>query len=72
MSDNEVLEHLEEPEKYLNRIYEVTNEGADVYISVPVNAPAIDHIYLFHTLKKFSIWCVEEFFDQRFFLCDRK
>ncbi len=49
---SEVLEHLEEPEKYLNKIYEVTNEGADIYISVPVNAPAVDHIYLFHNIEE--------------------
>lgn len=52
---SEVLEHLEKPMDHLKKIFEITNDGADVYILVPINAPAIDHIYLFHN--------VEEVFD---------
>ena len=44
---SEVLEHLERPDLILERIHEITNKGADIYVSVPINSPAIDHIYLF-------------------------
>ena len=44
---SEVLEHVEEPLTMLERIAGITTKSANIYINVPINAPAIDHIYLF-------------------------
>ncbi len=43
----EVLEHIEDPRKMLEILHDISNAGAKLYITVPINAPAIDHIYLF-------------------------
>lgn len=47
----EVLEHLEEPKKMLDSISRLLKEIGYLYITVPVNAPAIDHIYLFDSIE---------------------
>ena len=44
----EILEHLEEPRKLLTWIRERLTPGGHAFISTPVNAPMVDHIYLFH------------------------
>lgn len=49
---SEVLEHVENPEDMLRKIHEITNPGANIYISVPVNAPTIDHIYLYRSVDE--------------------
>ena len=46
----EVLEHLEKPDKMLELMNKISNDNAFIYITVPVNAPAIDHIFLFETI----------------------
>ena len=43
----EVLEHIERPEAFLKRIAEICDAETYVYVTTCVNAPAIDHIYLF-------------------------
>jgi 2-polyprenyl-3-methyl-5-hydroxy-6-metoxy-1,4-benzoquinol methylase len=43
----EVLEHLEDPIALLRRVRELLADGGHAYITTPVNAPMIDHIYLF-------------------------
>ncbi len=43
----EVLEHVEKPKELLAKIHTFLNPGGILFISVPVNSPAIDHIYLF-------------------------
>lgn len=43
----EVLEHVEEPVKLLKRLHDLLNDEGIVFITVPTNAPTIDHIYLF-------------------------
>ncbi len=48
----EVLEHLEHPDEALRKIYEITLEGSNVYISVPINGPEIDHIFLFRNIDE--------------------
>jgi trans-aconitate methyltransferase len=42
-----VLEHVEDPVRLLEKLYELLDENGKVIITTPTNAPAIDHIYLF-------------------------
>ena len=42
-----VIEHTENPNLFLRKIYEVTDENSLVYMTAAVNTPARDHIYLF-------------------------
>lgn len=44
----EVLEHIEEPVELLKKIASLLTEDGHVFITTPTNAPAIDHIFLFH------------------------
>lgn len=48
----EVLEHVEEPEKMLRQIRRLLNQDGSVFLSTVINAPAIDHIYLFSTVEQ--------------------
>lgn len=45
----EVLEHVEQPEVFLKRISDLANDDAYIYVTTCINAPAIDHIYLWRT-----------------------
>ena len=44
----EVLEHVEDPLSLLKKIARLLSENGVCYITTPINAPMIDHIYLFH------------------------
>ena len=48
----EVIEHLEDPLKLLNKIHSILNDNGTVYLTTPVNAPMIDHIYLFNNVNE--------------------
>lgn len=43
----EVLEHVEQPKELLKKIYSLLIKNGMFFITVPINSPAIDHIYLF-------------------------
>lgn len=43
----EVLEHVEEPVKLLQKLHSLLDDNGKLFITTPTNAPAIDHIYLF-------------------------
>jgi 2-polyprenyl-3-methyl-5-hydroxy-6-metoxy-1,4-benzoquinol methylase len=43
----EVLEHVEQPVKLLEKLGSLLSDTGKLYITTPTNAPAIDHIYLF-------------------------
>jgi 2-polyprenyl-3-methyl-5-hydroxy-6-metoxy-1,4-benzoquinol methylase len=45
----EVLEHVEQPQAFLRRIHELAKDDAFIYITTCVNAPAVDHIYLWRS-----------------------
>jgi len=45
----EVLEHVEEPLRFLRKIRQLAAEDAFIFVTTPINAPAIDHIYLFES-----------------------
>ena len=47
----EVLEHVECPEDFLQRISKLARPDAHIYITTCINAPAIDHIYLWRDTK---------------------
>lgn len=45
----EVLEHVEQPGVFLRRIAELAKPDAYVFVTTCINAPAVDHIYLWRT-----------------------
>lgn len=45
----EVLEHVEQPEVFLRRIAELAEDDAYIFITTCINAPAVDHIFLWRT-----------------------
>lgn len=45
----EVLEHVEQPDVFLKRISELVKDDGYVYVTTCINAPAVDHIYLWRT-----------------------
>jgi 2-polyprenyl-3-methyl-5-hydroxy-6-metoxy-1,4-benzoquinol methylase len=45
----EVLEHLDDPLKMLNYIKELLSSTGMLWVTVPTNAPTIDHVYLFRS-----------------------
>jgi 2-polyprenyl-3-methyl-5-hydroxy-6-metoxy-1,4-benzoquinol methylase len=48
----EVLEHVEEPQRFLARLRELAREDATVYVTTCASSPAIDHIYLFRSVEE--------------------
>jgi ubiquinone/menaquinone biosynthesis C-methylase UbiE len=44
----EVIEHVEDPLAMLGKVRRLLRPGGHAFISTPVNAPTLDHIYLFH------------------------
>lgn len=48
----EVLEHVEQPEVFLKRISELAKDEAYIYITTCINAPAIDHIFLWRSTNE--------------------
>lgn len=49
---SEVLEHLEYPEIMLQKIGNVLSNNGRLYVHVPINAPAIDHINLYKSIEE--------------------
>lgn len=43
----EVLEHVEDPLKLLRVLREFLSDSGTIFVSVPANAPTMDHLYLF-------------------------
>jgi 2-polyprenyl-3-methyl-5-hydroxy-6-metoxy-1,4-benzoquinol methylase len=43
----EVLEHVEQPELFLRRLNELGGTDPHIFVTTCINAPAVDHIYLF-------------------------
>lgn len=48
----EVLEHVENPLAMLKKIYELLSDKGSAFITTVINAPTIDHIYLFRTIEE--------------------
>ncbi len=47
----EVLEHLEGPVIALKKIYDLLEKEGSVFITTAINAPTVDHIYLFSSVQ---------------------
>jgi len=43
----EVLEHVEDPGLFLRKVQRLSGAGTHIYITTCLNAPAVDHIFLF-------------------------
>lgn len=43
---SEVLEHLEEPLKAIQVLFHISKSGGKVWVNVPANSPAPDHLFL--------------------------
>ncbi len=63
----EVLEHVEDPLSLLQKILNLLSKDGVCYITTPINAPMIDHIYLFNNedeirdlFKKANFEIIEE------------
>ena len=48
----EVLEHVERPLQMLEKIYELLNQTGKAFVTTVINAPAVDHIYLFKNIEQ--------------------
>lgn len=48
----EVLEHLEDPAGMLRKLVSCGRKGSHILLTVPINAPEVDHIYLFHNIRE--------------------
>jgi 2-polyprenyl-3-methyl-5-hydroxy-6-metoxy-1,4-benzoquinol methylase len=48
----EVIEHLEQPELFLSKIAALADARTHIYVTTAINAPAIDHIYLFRSSEE--------------------
>jgi len=48
----EVLEHMEDPPALLSKVKSLLRDNGIIYITVPANAPAFDHIYLFRNVQE--------------------
>lgn len=51
---SEVLEHLERPDLALRSLHAALKPGGRIFIHVPINSPAPDHIYLWRSSEEFS------------------
>ena len=49
---SEVLEHVEDPHLALRILSAWLRPGGKIWINVPVNSPAPDHIFQFHTIEE--------------------
>jgi 2-polyprenyl-3-methyl-5-hydroxy-6-metoxy-1,4-benzoquinol methylase len=60
---SEVLEHLERPDIALATLRKALRPGGRIFINVPVNSPAPDHIYLWTGHTEFVDWVKAQGFE---------
>lgn len=49
---SELLEHLENPHRALRVAYRSLRPGGRIFLNVPVNSPALDHLFLWHDAEE--------------------
>jgi 2-polyprenyl-3-methyl-5-hydroxy-6-metoxy-1,4-benzoquinol methylase len=47
----EVLEHVERPDLLLRKIHSIANKESFIFLTTVINAPAVDHIFLFDSIE---------------------
>lgn len=52
ISISEVLEHVETPQEFLDKSRKLMKDDGCLYLTTCINAPEIDHIYLFRTIQE--------------------
>lgn len=63
----EILEHVESPQAFLEKVYEITHEESFIYIATVVNCPQKDHIFLFKSVEE-----IEDMYREAGFkICDK-
>lgn len=65
----EVLEHVENPLAMLKKIYKILENGGKAFITTVINAPAIDHIFLFSNKEQVLRLAEEAGFHIDEYLC---
>lgn len=55
---SEVLEHTEQPREILESLANLLTDDGRVFVNIPVNSPAVDHIYLFESPEQ--VWELAE------------
>lgn len=60
---SEVLEHLERPADALKSLHLALKPHGRIFINVPVNSPAPDHIYLWRSPEELHAWIADQGFD---------
>ena len=50
----EVLEHVERPDLFMKRIAALAKSDAYIFITTCINAPIVDHIYLFEDTRQIA------------------
>lgn len=71
----EVLEHLENPGKMLRRLGDLLSKSGKVFLTIPINSPAVDHIYLFNTMKEIEDFIADNEFEivsKEYFISEQK
>ncbi|PVC82217.1 class I SAM-dependent methyltransferase [Streptomyces sp. CS014] len=56
---SELLEHVEDPGAVLRSLRGLLSEDGRIFLNVPVNSPAPDHIYLWHSPEEFFAFVTE-------------
>ncbi|MER7878906.1 class I SAM-dependent methyltransferase [Streptomyces solisilvae] len=56
---SELLEHVDEPEAALRRLRDLVRPGGRLFVNIPVNSPAPDHINLWRTPEEVSAYVRE-------------
>lgn len=59
---SEVLEHVERPDQFLKKAHELSAPDTYIYLSTCINAPEIDHIYLFREIAEIESLIEEQSF----------
>jgi len=60
---SEVLEHLERPDLALRSLHAALKPGGRIFINVPINSPAPDHIYLWRSTDEITRFVEDQGFE---------